>query len=149
MFYVLAVLIVLAALGAVLAPSTRVALLAVLAGDVLVGILLIAAGAYLLGVVALVAPGGCLLARGRGAAPLRLRAAARRHPRAAPQAWPSRPRSRAASACCSSGPRRRASTTPRTAPAAGQDLLTVLHYRTPISVGVAVILAGRSPSAGR
>ena len=61
MFYVLAVLIVLAALAAVLSPSTRGALLAVLAGDVLVGVLLIAAGSYVLGVVALVAPGACLL----------------------------------------------------------------------------------------
>ena len=56
MFYVLAALIVLAALATVLAPSTRLVLLAVMLGDVLVGVLLIAAGAWFLGAIALVAP---------------------------------------------------------------------------------------------
>ncbi len=139
MFYVLAVLIVLAALAAVLSPSTRGALLAVLAGDVLVGVLLIAAGSYVLGVVALVAPGACLLGvavalRRAGYAPL---LADMPGPAAA---WP-------LGAAVAGGigvllvwtTATRVGDTAHTA-SAGQDLLTVLHYRTPISVGVAVIL---------
>jgi len=139
-FYVLAILIVLAALGAVLAPSTRMALLAVLAGGVLVGILLIAAGAYLLGAVALVAPSGCLL----------LVAAALRRYGYAPllgdvpgpaTAWP-------LSAAVAGGigvllvwvTNTRVDDTAHT-PSGGQSLLTLLHYRTPISLGVAAILA--------
>ncbi len=140
MFYILAVLIVVAALGAVLAPSTRVALLAILAGDVLVGILLIAAGAYLLGLVALVVPSACLLAvaaalRRFGYAPLLADI-----PRPA-ASWPF-------SAAVAGGigvllfwtAAARIDDTTHSA-SAGQDLLTVLHYRTPISVGVAAILA--------
>jgi hypothetical protein len=60
-FYVLAVLIVLAAAAAVLSPSTRQVLLAVMVGDILVGILLAAAGAYVLGAIAIVVPAGTLL----------------------------------------------------------------------------------------
>ena len=140
MFYVLAILIVLAALVAVLAPSTRMALLAVLAGDLLVGVLLIAAGAYLLGVVALVAPSGCLLAvaaalRRFGYAPLLADV-----PRLA-TTWP-------LSGAVAAGigvllvwvTNTRVDDTAHT-PSAGQGLLTVLHYRTPISLGVAAILA--------
>ncbi len=139
MFYVLAVLIVLAALGAVLAPSTRVALLAVLAGDVLVGILLIAAGAYLLGVIALVAPAGCLLVvaaalRRFGYAPLLADIPGRA------VGWPF-----AAAIAAGLGvllfwvTATRIEDTSHTA-TAGQGLLTVLHYRTPVSVGVAAVL---------
>jgi hypothetical protein len=139
-FYVLAILIVLAALAAVLAPSTRVALLAVLAGDVLVGILLIAAGAYLLGAIALVMPGLCLL----------IVAAALRRAGYQPllgdvpgpsTAWP-------LSAAVAAGIAvllvwTTATRIDDTAHGAGggQNLLTVLHYRTPISVGVVVVLA--------
>lgn len=139
MFYVLAVLIIVAALGAVLAPSTRIALLAVLAGDVLVGILLIAAGAYVLGVIALVAPSLCLLAvaaalRRFGYAPL---LADMPGPASA---WPF-----SAAVACGIGVLLLWTTSTRIDDAThsasgGQDLLTVLHYRTPITVGVAVIL---------
>jgi hypothetical protein len=139
-FYVLAVLIVLAALGAVLVPSTRLCLLAVVVGDVLVGILLIAAGAYLLGVIALVAPSACLLAvalalRRFGYASLLVDLPG---PGAA---WP-------LSAAVAGGvgillfwtAATRVEDTAHNA-GAGQALLTVLHYRTPISLGVAAILA--------
>ena len=128
-FYVLAVLIVLAALGAVLAPSTRVALLAVVAGDVLVGILLIAAGAYVLGVIALVAPAGCLLAvaaalRRFGYAPLLADIPGRA------AGWPF-----ATAIAAGIGvllfwvTATRVEDTSHSA-TAGQGLLTVLHYRT-------------------
>jgi hypothetical protein len=139
-FYVLAVLIVLAALAAVVAPSTRLVLLAVLAGDVLVAILLIASGAYVVGAVALVIPAGCLLG---------LAALLRRAGYAALLAdipgrlagWPL-----AAAVCAGLGALLLWTTATRVDDAAvgapgGQDLLTVLHYRTPISVGVAVALA--------
>ncbi len=139
MFYVLAILIVLAALAAVLAPSTRVALLAVLAGDVLVGVLLIAAGAYLLGVITLVLPGLCLLIvaaalRRAGYAPLLADVPG-------PVAWP-------LSAAVAAGigallvwvTATRIEDSTHSA-GGGQDLLTVLHYRAPISVGVVVVLA--------
>lgn len=139
MFYALAILIVLAALGAVLSPSTRIALLGVLVGDVLVGILLIAAGAYLLGAIALVAPAACLLLvaaalRRFGYAPLLadVPGPATGWPLAAVVAggigvllfWTTATRINDTSH--SSG--------------GGEDLLTILHYRTPVSVGVAIIL---------
>ncbi|HSP65553.1 MAG TPA: hypothetical protein VLO10_05115 [Candidatus Deferrimicrobium sp.] len=139
-FYVLAVLILLAALVGVLAPSTRIALLAVLAGDVLVGLLLIAAGAYLLGVIALVAPSICLLA---------MAAALRRFGYAPLLAdIPGFAAGWRFSAAVAAGigvlllwtTATRIDDTTHTA-SAGQDLLTVLHYRTPIGVGVAAILA--------
>ncbi|MDQ6855669.1 MAG: hypothetical protein M3Z57_01175 [Candidatus Dormibacteraeota bacterium] len=139
-FYVLAVLIVVAALGAVLAPSTRIALLAVMAGDVLVGILLIAAGAYLLGMIALVLPTACLLAvaaalRRFGYAPLLGDIPGRA------TGWP-------LAAAIAGGigvllfwtAAARIDDTTHSA-SGGQDLLTVLHYRTPIGVGVLAILA--------
>lgn len=139
MFYVLALLIVLAALGAVLSPSTRVALLAVLTTDVLVGILLIAAGAYLLGVIALLAPTACLLLvaaalRRFGYAPL---LADMPGPGAA---WP-------LSAAVAGGigvvllwtTATRIDDTAHSS-GGGEDLLTVLHYRVPVGVGVAIIL---------
>ncbi len=140
MFYVLAVLIVLAAVAAVLAPSTRFVLLAVAAGDALVGILLMAAGAYLLGAIALVAPAGCLLAvawllRRAGYAALLADIPGR------VAGWPL-----AAAVCAGLGvlllwvtATRVEDRTP--SGAAGQSLLTVIHYRTPISLGVAVVLA--------
>lgn len=139
MFYVLALLIVLAALAAVLARSTRVALLAVLVTDVLVGILLIAAGAYLLGVIALVAPAACLL----------LVAAALRRFGYAPlladvpgpaAAWPL-----SAAVAGGIGVLLLWTTATRIDDTAhsgggGEDLLTVLHYRVPVGVGVAIVL---------
>ncbi len=138
MFYVLAVLIVLAALAAVLSPSTRLVLLAVAAGDVLVGILLIGAGAHLLGAIALVVPAACLLGvaallRRRGYAALLADVPGRA------AGWP-------LAAAISAGigvllfwtTSTRIDDTPHGA--GGQGLLTVLHYRTPISVGVAAVL---------
>ncbi|HWF57025.1 MAG TPA: hypothetical protein VG520_01580 [Candidatus Dormibacteraeota bacterium] len=138
MFYVVAVLIVVAALGAVLSPSTRLVLLAVMAGDILVGILLIASGAYLVGAVALVVPAGCLLA---------VAALLRRNGYAALLAdIPGRAASWPLAAAVSAGigvllvwtTATRVSGT--SASAAGQSLLTVLHYRTPIALGVAAVL---------
>jgi hypothetical protein len=140
MFYVLAGLIVLAALAAVVAPSTRLVLLAVAAGDVLVGILLVAGGAYLLGAIALVAPAGCLLAlvwllRRAGYAPILADVPGRA------AGWPL-----AAAVCAGLGVLLLWVTATRVedrtgTAAAGQGLLTLLHYRTPISLGVAVVLA--------
>ncbi len=139
MFYVLAVLIVAAALAAVLAPSTRIALLAIIAGDVLVGVLLVAAGAYVLGVIALLGPALCLLAvaaalRRFGYAPLLADIPGRA------TGWPL-----SAAVAGGLGVLLLWTTTTRiedTAHSAGpgQDLLTVLHYRAPISLGVAVVL---------
>jgi hypothetical protein len=138
-FYVLAALILLAALAAVLAPSTRLVLLAVAVGDVLVGILLIASGAFLVGAVALVLPAGCLLA----VAALLHRAGyagllADVPGRAA--GWPL-----AAGVSAGLGvlllwvTATRVEDRSRPSPA-GQGLLTVLHYRTPVSLGVTVVL---------
>jgi hypothetical protein len=138
-FYVLAVLIVLAALVAVVTPSTRQVLLAVMAGDILVGILLIAAGADLVGAFALVAPAGCLLAvatllrrNGYGALLADIPGRAASWPWAVAVAggigvllfWATS--TRVDDHAASSG---------------GQGLLTVLHYRTPISLGVAAVLS--------
>jgi hypothetical protein len=138
-FYVLAVLIVLAALGAVLAPSTRQVLVAVMAGDVLVGILLIASGAYVVGAVALVAPAGCLLV---------VAALLRRNGYTALLAdIPGRPSSWPLAAAVSAGIGVLLVWTTATrivdtsSSAAGQGLLTVLHYRTPIALGVVAALA--------
>jgi hypothetical protein len=138
-FYVLAVLIVVAALAAVLAPSTRMVLLAVMAGDVLVGILLIAAGSYLLGSVALLFPAGCLF----GVATLLRRAgyAALLADIPGPAAaWPL-----AAAVAGGIGVLLVWVTATRvedgSTSGGGESLLTVLHYRTPISLGVAVVLA--------
>jgi hypothetical protein len=138
-FYVLAVLIVLAALGAVLSPSTRLVLLAVMAGDILVGILLVASGAYVVGAIALVLPAGCLLV---------VATLLRRNGYAAlladipgpASSWP-------LAAAVSSGigvllvwtAATRIVDTSGTG--AGQSLLTVLHYRTPIALGVTAVLA--------
>jgi hypothetical protein len=138
-FYVLAVLIVLAALASVLSESTRVVLLAVMAGDVLVGILLIAAGAYLLGGIALVVPAGCLLAvaallRRNGYAALLADIPGRA------STWPV-----AAAVVGGIGVLLFWTTATRVNDTAGggggQNLITVLHYRTPISLGVAIVLA--------
>ncbi len=138
MFYVLAVLIVLAALGSVLAPSTRLVLLAVLVGDLLVGILLIAAGAYLLGVVALVLPASCLLI---------VAALLRRGGYAALLAdipGPAAGWQLAAAACAGIGVLLVWTTATRVNDvangSAGPDLITLLHYRTPVSLGIAVVL---------
>jgi hypothetical protein len=138
-FYVLAILIVAAALVAVLAPSTRLALLAVVAGDVLVGILLIAAGAYLLGVIALVAPGACLVI---------VAAALRRFgytPLLADLPAPIRGHRFGAAAVAGGVGVLLVWASTRvddTAPSAsdGPGLLTLLHYRTPIGLGVAAVL---------
>jgi hypothetical protein len=138
-FYVLAVLIVLAALAAVLAPSTRLVLLAIAAGDVLVGVLLLAAGAYLLGAIALVVPAGCLL----GVAALLRRSGYAGLLNDAPgwtSSWPL-----AAAVSAGLGVLLLWTTATRiddtvAGPVAGQGLLTVLHLRTPISVGVMVVV---------
>jgi hypothetical protein len=138
-FYVLAVLIVLAALAAVVSPSTRVVLLAVMTGDLLVGILLIASGAYLLGAIALVLPAGCLLVvasllRRSGYAALLADIPGRA------SSWPL-----AAGVCAGIGVLLFWTTATRVedtaASGGGQSLLTVLHYRTPIALGVAAVLA--------
>lgn len=139
MFYVLAVLIVLAALAGVLAPSTRLVLLAVMVGDLLVGILLIAAGAYLLGAIAMVAPALCLLAvavlfQRNGYAAL-----------LGDMPGPAAGWQLAVAVCAGIGAllvwavATRVDDTAR--PSAGPNLLTVLHYRTPVSLGVAAVLA--------
>jgi hypothetical protein len=138
-FYLLAVLIVLAAAASVLAPSTRLVLLAVMAGDVLVGILLIAAGAYVLGAIAMVAPALCLfivaaLLRRAGYAAL-----------LADIPGPATGWQLAAAVCAGLGVllvwtvATRVDDVANSAP--GPNLLTLLHYRTPVSVGVAVVLA--------
>ncbi|HEY7926810.1 MAG TPA: hypothetical protein VIG86_05225 [Candidatus Dormibacteraeota bacterium] len=139
MFYVLSVLIVLAALATVLAPTTRLVLLAVLVGDLLVGVLLIAAGAYLLGAMAVVVPALCLLVvaallrRGGYAALLA------DIPGAA-AGW-----QLATAACAGIGVLLLWVTSTRVDDvanaSAGPDLVTVLHYRTPVSLGVAAVLA--------
>ncbi len=140
MFYVLAVLIVGVALGAVLAPSTRIALLAVLAGDVLVGILLIAAGAYVLGTIALVAPSACLLVVAAGLR--RFGYAALLADISGPAAgWPF-----SAAVAGGIGVLLLWTTATRiddvaNSPSPGQDLIAVLHHRAPIGVGVAAVLA--------
>jgi hypothetical protein len=138
-FYVLAVLIVVAALGAVLAPSTRQVLIAVMAGDILVGILLIAAGAYVLGVIALVAPAGCLLV----VAVLLRRSGYEALLSDIPawgSSWPV-----AAAVAGGIGVLLFWTTATRINDSAGggggQSLVTVLHYGTPISLGVAAVLA--------
>ena len=139
MFYVLAILIVVAALATLVAPTVRLVLLAVMAGDVLVGVLLIASGAYLLGAIALVAPvlclaGVALLLRRGGYAPLvsDVPGLARGWPVAVGAAvavgivllWTAATRV-VDTAHGSSGP----------------DLVTLLHYRTPVALGVTVALA--------
>jgi hypothetical protein len=138
-FYVLAVLVVLAALASVVAPSTRLVLLAVMAGDVLVGILLIAAGAYLLGAIALVVPALCLLA---------VAALLRRGGYAALLAdipGPAAGWQLATAVCAGLGVLLIWTTATRVDDvansAAGSPLLTLLHYRTPVSLGVAAALA--------
>ena len=137
MFYVLAVLIVLAALATVLAPTTRLVLLAVGAGDIVVGVLLIAAGAWLLGSIALFAPAlvllgvAALLRRGGYAALLG------DLPRRA-VGWPV-----AAAVATAIGVlllwtgATRVEDNPG---GGGGSLLTVLHYRTPVSLGVVAVL---------
>jgi hypothetical protein len=138
-FYVLAVLIVLAAVASVLAPSTRLVLLAVMVGDVLVGILLIAAGAYLFGAIALVVPALCLFA---------VAALLRRAGYAALLAdipGPAAGWQLAAAVCAGLGVLLVWTTATRVGDVAnstaGPDLITLLHYRTPVSLGVAAVLA--------
>lgn len=139
MFYVLAALIVLAALATVVAPSTRLVLLSVMIGDSLVGVLLIAAGADLLGAVALVVPALCLLAvaillRRNGYAALLADLPGRA------SGWP-------LAAAVSAGvgillvwaTNDGVEDTPGSGPS--PSLVTVLHYRTPIALGVSVALA--------
>jgi hypothetical protein len=138
-FYVLAILIIAAALAAVVVPQTRLVLLAILLGDVLVGVLLMAAGAWLLGAIALVIPALVLLAvavllRRAGYAALLddLPGRARGWPLSAAVAgglgvllvWTTS--TRIGDDMLTGGP---------------SDLLTLLHYRAPISLGVAVALA--------
>lgn len=139
MFYVLAALIVLAAVASILAPSTRLVLLAVMAVDVLVGLLLIAAGAYMLGSIAVVAPALCLLAvavllNRSGYAPLLADIPGR------PAGWPL-----AAAVAVGLGvllvwvgETRIDDVASATS---GQNLVTLLHYRTPVTLGVGAILA--------
>lgn len=137
-FYVLAVLIVLAALATVLAPSTRLVLLAVMLGDVLVGVLLIAAGAWFLGAIALLAPALVLLAV---AALLR-----RGGYTALLDDVPGRATGWPVAAAVATGigvlllwtGATRVEDTPG---GGGGDLLSVLHYRTPVSLGLAAALA--------
>jgi hypothetical protein len=137
-FYVLAVLIVLAAAAAVLSPSTRQVLLAVMVGDILVGILLAAAGAYVLGAIAIVVPAGTLF----GVATLLHRAGydallADIPGRAA--SWPL-----AAAVAGGLGvllfwtAATRVEDTVTTG--AAQNLTTILRYRAPIAVGVIVVV---------
>ena len=139
MFYVLAALIVLAALAAVLAPSTRQVLVAVAATDVLVGVLLIAGGAYLLGVIAVAAPAACVLG---GAVILRRTGYARLLVDASGPAagWPV-----AAAVAVAAGAvllwtatrvEDRAGSSPP-----GQSLLSVLHLQAPVSVAAIAVLA--------
>jgi hypothetical protein len=137
-FYVLAVLIVLAALAAAVGPSTRLVLAAVAVADVLVGILLIAAGAYLLGTIAMIVPALCLIG---------VAFVLRRSGYAAlladipgwPRHWPF-----AAAVAAGVGvllawtAAARIGDVAATAPSG--DLVTVLHYRTPISLGVGAVL---------
>lgn len=139
MFYVLALLIVLAALASVLAPTTRLVLLAVMVGDVLVGILLLAAGAYLVGAIALVMPALCLavvalLLRRHGYAPLLADLPGRAG------GWPL-----AVAASSAVGILLAWTAAARVEDTAGSssgpDLLTVLHYRTPVAFGVMAALA--------
>jgi hypothetical protein len=138
-FYVLAVLIVLAAAAAVLSPSTRQVLLAVMVGDILVGILLAAAGAYLLGAIAIVVPAGTLF----GVAALLHRSGydallADIPGRAA--SWPI-----AAAVAGGLGVLLFWTTATRvedTVTASNaQNLSTILRYRAPIAIGVIVVLA--------
>jgi hypothetical protein len=137
-FYVLAVLIVLAAAAAVLSPSTRQVLLAVMVGDILVGILLAAAGAYVLGAIAIVVPAGTLL----GVAALLHRSGyeallADNPGRAA--SWPL-----AAAVAGGLGVLLFWTTATRVqdtvTASAAQNLSTILRYRTPIAIGVIVVL---------
>lgn len=139
MFYVLAALIVLAALASVLAPSARLVLVAVMACEVLVGVLLIAAGAYLLGAIATVVPalsllGVTALLRRAGYAPLLADA-----PGLA-TGWPL-----PVGAAGAIGVLLVWVTATRVDDVAtstsGPNLITLVHYRTPVSVGVAVVLA--------
>jgi hypothetical protein len=138
-FYVLAVLIVLAAAAAVLAPSTRHVLLAVMVGDILVGILLAAAGAYVLGAIAIVVPAGTLL----GVAALLHRSGyaallADIPGRAA--SWPV-----AAAVAGGLGVLLVWTTATRVkdtvTASAAQNLNTILYYRAPIAIGITVVLA--------
>jgi len=137
-FYVLAVLIVLAAAAAVLAPSTRQVLLAVMVGDILVGILLAAAGAYELGAIAIVVPAGTLL----GVATLLHRSGYA----ALLADIPGRAASWPIAAAVAGGlgvllfwttATRVEDTVTASTP---QDLSTILRYRAPIAIGVTVIL---------
>lgn len=138
MFYVLALLIVLAAAATIVAPTTRLVLLAVMAGDVLVGILLMVAGAYLLGIVAVVGPALCLAAvtallRRSGYRPLLADL-----PGFA-TGW------QAAAAVSAAVGLLLLWTAAARVPDAigsgsGPNLLTLLHYRTPVSLGVAIAL---------
>lgn len=139
MFYVLALLIVLAALGAVLAPSLRLVLIAVMACDVLVGVLLVASGAYLLGAIALVVPALCLavvvvLLRRAGYAPL----LADLPPLAG--GWPAGVAAAAGIGILLAwvGATR---VDDQVAAGSAPSLVTVLHYRTPIALGVVAVLA--------
>jgi hypothetical protein len=138
-FYVLAVLVVAAALFAVVVPSIRLVLVGVVATDVMVGALLMAAGAYVLGAVVVVAPALCLL----GVSALLQRAGYRAlfadlPPFARRWQW-------GAGVCAGIGlllvwtatDSAGDTVSVRGSPA----LITVLHYRVPVSVGVAVALA--------
>ena len=139
MFYVLAVLIIASAAAAVAMPSTRNVVTAVMVVDVLVGILLILAGSQLLGVIALVAPAAVLagvvsLLRRNGYDELLGDAPA------FTTGWPVVVVAGAlltlilAFTANDSAPGDNVSNTTG-------SLLTVLHYRTPIAVGVALATA--------
>lgn len=138
-FYVLAVLVVAAALFAVAVPSTRLMLIGVIATDVLVGSLVMAAGAYLLGAVAVVAPALCLLA----VSALLRRAGHRALFADLPpftRRWQWGAAVSAAMALLLVWTAN--DSAPDTASVGGSaSLITVLHYRVPVSVGVAVVLA--------
>lgn len=140
MFYVLAALIVAAAVAAVALPAPLHVLLAVMAVDVLVGVLLIDAGAWQIGAVAVLGPTlallvvGLLLQRSGHGALLE----------EAPgwaAAWPAGAAAAAALAVLLAWAT--ASSVADGARGGGTrpQLVTVLHYRTPIALGVAVVLA--------
>lgn len=137
-FYVLAVLVVAAALFAVVVPSTRLLLLGVVATDVVVGALLIAAGAQLLGAIAVLAPALCL-----GVVTVLLHRAGYREllvdvPGLA-KGWPGAIAGSVAvgvllvwTAASSVDDSSNGGST--------ASLLTILHYRTPVSLGVAIVI---------
>ncbi len=139
LFYILAALLVLAATAVVLAPTARQVGISIVAVDVLVGILLVASGAYLLGAAAIAAPSACLLAL----AVLLRRAGYEGLVDAVPgrvTAWPAAAAVSAAIGALLLWTATRVEDVAGSSPP-GQGLLTVLHHRTEVAVGVSVVLA--------